>query len=143
MKPIAIKNKDNWLNHSHVLTRGRMTAGDLAEINNGMVSVEVVNNVPVVITKAGNQNILKVRRMVVQGTVAVLLNNGDDEPEKYEVSLPEQAEQLLPDDLDYICEQIDARSKPMSAEEQKRFLNGAGAHSEKNLSLVSPSLKSL
>jgi len=143
MKPLAIKNKDNWLNHSHILTRGRMTAGDMAEIANDMVSVEVVNNVPVVITKAGSQSILKVQRMVTQGVVAVLLDNGDDEPERYEVHLPEQADQLLPDDLDYICVQIDARSKPMSVEEQKRFLNSAGVHSEKNLSLEKPLQKSL
>lgn len=130
MKPIALKNAPHWMPHSHVLTKGRMTAGDSAEITNGMISVEMVGGAPLVVTKAGNQNLLKVQRMVISGVVAVMLDNGDDEPEKYEVSLPEDAADLLPEDLDYICAQIDAKSKSLSMEEQKRFLNSANGHSE-------------
>lgn len=141
MKPIAIKNAPHWLNHSHVLTRGRMTAGDLAAITNGMVSVEAVNGTPVVVTRAGDQNILKVQRMVTQGVVAVMLDNGEDgEPEKYEVHLPGEADQLLPEDLDYICAQIDAKSKPMSAEAQKAFLASANGHSGEHSNPVKLSL---
>ncbi len=136
MKPITLKNAPHWLNHSHVLVKGRMTAGDVAEITNGMVAVEVVNNTPVVITRGGNQNILKVRRMVTQGVVAVMLEDG----EKYEVQLPGGVEDLFQDDLDYICAQIDAKSRPLSAEEQKRFLNSAPERSEAHSNTVSLSL---
>lgn len=129
MKPIAIKNAPHWLNHSHVLTKGRMTAGDEAEINNGMVSVEVVNNTPVVVTHGGLLNMLKVQRMVTQGVVAVMLTGEDGELEKYEVKLPQEAADLLPKDLEYICQQIDAKSKPLSLEEQKAFLASANGHS--------------
>lgn len=139
MKPIALKNAPHWLNHSHVLIKGRLTAGDQAEIANGIVEVEVVNGNPVVVTKAGNQGILKVQRMVVQGVVAVMLEEG----ETYEVELPGEAENLFPDDLDYICKQIDAKSKPLSAEDQQRFLASANGHSETPLDPASPSLKSL
>jgi len=63
--------------------------------------------------------------MVTQGLVAVMLDDG----EKYEVNLPSEAENLLSDDLDYICAQIDAKSKPMSAQQQKAFLAFANGHS--------------
>lgn len=128
MKPIGLKNAPHWLNHSQVLVKGRMTAGDVAEITNGMVNAEVVNGVPLVITRAGNQNILKVRRMVLQGVVAVMLEDG----ETYEVGLPEHAEDLLAEDLDYICAQIDAKSKPLSVEQQRAFLASANGRSETN-----------
>lgn len=139
MKPIGLKNAPHWLNHSHVLTKGRMTAGDAAEITNGMVSAEVVNGMPLVITRAGNQNILKVRRMVVQGVVAVMLEDG----ETYEVALPAQAEELLTDDLDYICAQIDAKSRSLSVEQQQAFLASANGHSEASSDRASLSPMSL
>lgn len=133
MKPIALKNASHWLNHSHVLIKGRITAGDMAAITDSMVSVDMASNgTPVVITRAGRQSILKVQRMVTQGTVAVML----DEGETYEVKLPGEAEDLLPEDIDYICAQIDAKGKPLNAEEQQRFLNSASAPAEGSLSTM-------
>lgn len=126
MKPITIPNAPWWLNHSHVLTKGRMTAGDSAAITNGITGTETVNGVPTIVMKPGDQNILKVRRMITQGVVAVLLDDG----EKHEVKLPDQVEDLLDADLTYICSQIDARGKPMNAEELQRFLASANGHSE-------------
>jgi hypothetical protein len=137
MKSVSILNAPWWLNHSIVICKGRLLAGDVAEINNSMVTMEVVNGVPVVITKGGNQAILKVQRMITQGTVAVL----DDEGDPYEVSLPKDAHLLYQEDLEYICAQIDAKGKPMSAEAQKAFLASAKNHLEAhshpaNLSLM-------
>lgn len=136
MKPIALPNAPWWLNHSHVLTKGRMTAGDTAAITNSLVSAEIVNGTPVMITRGGNLSIEKVKRMVTSGTVAVMLDDG----EKHEVHLPEQAEDLLDDDLTYICAQIDAKGRPMNAEELKAFLASQNAHSEthSNLASLSP-----
>ena len=137
-QPLSIPNAAHWLNHSHVLIKGRMTAGDAAEIANGVVQIEMSGNTPVMITKAGLNNILKVRRMVVPGSiVAVMLEGG----ETYEVSLPDETENLFPDDLGFICEQIDAKSKPLSAKEQQDFLASANGRSETtspptNLSLL-------
>lgn len=126
MKSASIPNAPHWLNHSFVIAKGRMLSGDVAEITNGMVTVEVVNGTPIVITKAGSQNLLKVQRMITSGTVAVM----DSDGEKYEVKLPDDAHLLYQEDLEYICAQIDAKSKPLSVEEQKRFLNSANGHSE-------------
>ena len=126
MQPLALKNAEWWLNHSHVLIKGRLTAGDNAVIANGVVQVEMQGKEPVMVSKAGLANILKVQRMVTQGTVAVMLQGG----QTYEVSLPGEVENLFPDDLSYICEQIDALSKPLSAQEQKDFLAAASASSE-------------
>lgn len=126
MQPLALKNAEWWLNHSHVLIKGRLTAGDNAVIANGVVQVEMQGKEPVMVSKAGLANILKVQRMVTQGTVAVMLQGG----QTYEVSLPGEVENLFPDDLSYICDQIDALSKPLSAQEQKDFLASANAPSE-------------
>ena len=125
MQPLALKNAEWWLNHSHVLIKGRLTAGDNAVIANGVVQVEMQGKEPVMVSKAGLANILKVQRMVTQGTVAVMLQGG----QTYEVSLPGEVENLFPDDLSYICEQIDALSRPLSAQEQKDFLASASAPS--------------
>lgn len=126
LQPLALKNAEWWLNHSHVLLKGRLTAGDQAEIANGVVTVEMNGKEPVMVSKAGLANILKVQRMVTQGTVAVMLPGG----QTYEVSLPGEVENLFPDDLGYICEQIDAMSKPLSAKEQKDFLASVSVPSE-------------
>jgi hypothetical protein len=137
MKPLSIPNAPWWLNHSQVLAKGRLLAGDTAAITNELVSTDVVNGVPVMTNKGGNLNILKVQRMVSQGRVAVM----DPDGETYDVILPGGADQLFDADLNYICAQIDAKSRPLNAEEQKRFLTSVNGHSETsssqaNLSLV-------
>ena len=87
----------------------------------------------------GSVAVLKVQRMVRQGTVAIMLRGGA----KYEVSLPAQANKLTITDLNYIIGQIDVLSQPMSVEEQQAFLASANGHSTTNLETERPYLKSL
>lgn len=131
--PIAIPNAGHWLNHSHVLLKGLYLASDDAWVTNHIVSVTGAGTANVAMeTRAGDQALLKVKRMVTEGRVAVLLRDG----RKYEVSLPAEVESLLPTDLAYISEQIDALSRPMSAEEQTAFLASQNGRVEANLPAV-------
>lgn len=130
---IAIQNAPWWQPHSHVLLKGLYLAEDDAFVANGIVAVTGVGTPNATMeTRPGDQALLKVQRMVKQGTVAVMLRTG----QKYEVNLPGEAGKLLPIDLAYITEQIDAMSQPMSAEEQASFLKSANAHAEENLHRV-------
>ncbi len=139
MKQISIPNAPWWLPHSQVIAKGRLLAGDTAAITNGVVSADVINGVPVMVTKGGDLNIIKVQRMITYGKVAVM----DPDGETHEVTLPAEAEHLFDDDLNYICAQIDAKSHPLSAEEQKRFLPAASVPSETSSKPVSLSPVSL
>lgn len=133
MSEITITNAPHWLNHSYVRLKGLYLAEDEAAIANAMVSVTGAGTGNAnVETRAGDQALLKIGRMVSAGTVAVMLRGGA----KYEVSLPGDVGKLLPVDLAYISEQIDAISKPMSVEEQKAFLASQDGLLEGNLSLV-------
>jgi hypothetical protein len=130
---ISIQNAPWWANHSHVILRGLYTASDEAHVTNSIVSVTGAGTANVGMeTRAGDQAILKVQRMVAQGTVAVMLRSGH----KYEVQLPGDAGKLLPTDLSYISAQIDALSQPMSAEEQTAFLASQNGHAEATLQVV-------
>jgi hypothetical protein len=122
---ISIPNAPWWQNHSQVLLKGVLKASDEAWIQNKMISVSGVGANATVESNPGNSSILKVQRMVQQGTVSVMLKGG----QKYEVSLPKDAGELLATDLAYINSQIDALSAPMSAEEQQAFLASANAQS--------------
>lgn len=122
---IGLVNAPWWLPHSTVLLKGVLKASDEAWIQNSMISVTGAGQNAVVETNPGNSTILKVKRMVQQGTVAVMLRGG----QKYEVSLPKDAGELLSADLAYIVGQIDAMSQPMSAEEQQAFLESANGQS--------------
>jgi hypothetical protein len=136
MKQIPIPNAEWWMPHSQCIAKGRLLAGDTAAITNGIVSADIVNGTPVMVTKGGNINILKVQRMISYGKVAVM----DPDGEIHEVTLPEQADQLFDTDLNYICAQIDAKSRPLTLEEQKAFLASANGRLEtsSNLESLSP-----
>jgi hypothetical protein len=141
MKPRGIKPAEWWLAHSHCVLKGLYLAKDEAWVNNQMVHMQGVGTADVSVEQhAGDMNILKIQRMVMQGKVAVKLQ---PDGEIYEVTLPDQAEDLLTDDLTYIAAQITAISKPMSAKEQADFLASANGHSEASLTQESPFLKSL
>src|SRR5689334_10415369 len=99
MKQLPIPNASWWMPHSQVIAKGRMLAGDTAAITNGVVSTEIINGMPVVITKGGDANLLKIKRMITYGKVAVM----DPDGEKHEVTLPGEADQLFDQDLNYIC----------------------------------------
>jgi hypothetical protein len=128
MDTIGISNAPHWLNHSYVTLRGLYLAADEAWVTNQMVSVKNSGGETSVETRTGDQNLLKIQRMVTSGKVAVMLRNGST----YEVNLPQDAGKLLPSDVAYIVEQIDAAGKPMTAEEQAAFLASANAPSGTN-----------
>jgi len=126
---ISLPNAPWWLNHSTVTLKGLYLAIDDAYITNNIVSVQGAGTANATVqTKAGDQTLLKISRMVKSGTVAVMLRGG----QTYEVSLPQEAGKLLAKDASYIIEQIDALSQPLSAEEQASFLNSANAPAETN-----------
>jgi hypothetical protein len=127
--PISIPNAKWWLNHSHVELKGLFLAEDEAWMQNSIVSVQGAGTADVSVqTRSGDLGTLKIQRMVASGTVAVMLRNGST----YSVQLPKDAGKLLSGDLAYITSQIDALSKPMTAEEQINFLKSAKAPSETN-----------
>lgn len=126
---ITIQNAPWWQPHSHVLLKGLYLAEDEAYVANAIIAITGAGTAsPQMETRTGDQTLLKVQRMVRQGTVAVMLRTG----QKYEVSLPGEVGKLLPIDLAYIAAQIDATSQPMSAEAQKSFLASANGHAEAN-----------
>lgn len=126
--PIGITNAKHWLNHSNVMLKGPYLAGDEAWITNNMVSVQNVGTADAAVqTLAGNQGLLKIQRMVLPNSVvSVMLRDGTT----YDVALPLEAEKLFQSDLTYISAQIDAISRPMTAEEQIVFLASANAQLE-------------
>lgn len=132
---ITIDNAPWWAPHSHVVLRGLFLAEDEAAINNQAQTLsfnrEGASN-GTLTNQAGSATILKVQRMVQQGTVSVLLHGG----RKHDIALPSQASRLSTTDLNYINEQIDLVSRPMTAEEQMRFLASQNGRSEAHLSPV-------
>lgn len=133
MDTIGIPNAPWWLNNSTVVLKGLYLAEDDAWVTNNMLTIQGAGTTGATVeSHGGDQQILKVQRMVRQGTVAVMLRGGAT----YEVTLPQEAKKLLQVDLDYISKQIDALSQPMSAEEQEAFLASANAHSQANLTRV-------
>lgn len=139
---IAIPNAAWWLPHSHVLLKGLYLTEDDAYIQNQAQTFKVEGANTANVTAQGQMGsvaVLKVQRMVRQGTVAIMLRGGA----KYEVSLPSQANKLTITDLNYIIGQIDVLSQPMSVEEQQAFLACANGHLATNSETERPYLKSL
>lgn len=135
MDTIGIPNAPWWLNNSTVALKGLYLAEDDAWVTN-QVSTSKIQNAGstnmTVETNVGNQSVLKIQRMVTQGTVAVMLKGG----KTYTVHLPQEAGKLLPPDANYILAQIDELGQPMSAEEQASFLASANGQSEATLKVV-------
>ena len=132
---IPIENASWWLPHSHVALRDLYLAEDEAAINNQANSIRLQQegaSGKALVNQAGSLVILKVQRMVHEGVVAVMLRGG----RKHEVKLPADVHKLSPTDLQYLNEQIDLFSRPMSAEEQEAFLASANGRSEGHLSAV-------
>ncbi len=127
---IAILNAPHWLNHSTVVLRGPILAEDGAWVTNQIIALENARENGE--SHAGDQLLLKVKRMVKQGVVAVMLKSGAT----YEVTLPKDVSKLLLTDLAYISREIDAISEPMSAEEQTSFLASINGHSKDSLKVV-------
>lgn len=128
LKQRPIKNAEWWLNHSMVVLHSLYTAKHQAWVTNNMVSVRNDPNNSLQM-RAGDESLLKIQCMVVSGSkVAVRLSDG----EVWECALPDEAEELLPDDIAYISAQINAISQAMNAGEQAAFLASANAHAGEN-----------
>lgn len=132
---ITIPNAPWWQPHSHVQLKGLYLAEDDAFVTNQTSTFSVNGAGTANVTaqaQPGNSAIYKIQRMVRQGTVSIMLRGGA----KYEVSLPAQANRLTITDVNYIIEQIDALSQPMSVEEQQAFLLSQNGRLEAPLSVV-------
>lgn len=125
MDTVGIANAPHWLNHSIVTIKADYTAGDQAWILN-QITLTPTDDAHVT---ERHQDILKVKRMVLPGSVVAVPRPGG---RTKTVNLPQEASQLLVPDLDYIVSQIDAANKPMTAEEQAAFLASASAPSGGN-----------
>lgn len=122
---LHIPNAAWWLPHSHVEIREDLLAEDQEWISNQ--SSRVVNaGTPGarVESSLGSASVLLVRRMVVQGVVAVRRSGGRIKT----VQLPSEAGKLLSFDLEYIVTQIGKYNEPMTEDEQSDFLPSVNGH---------------
>ena len=123
-----IPNAPHWLNHSVVIVKEDYTAADEAWILNKLISIESSS---VQIT-GKHKDILTVQRMVQAGSVvAVQRSNGRVKT----VKLPQEAEELLWSDVEYIIAELDKLKgpPPLTEAEQKDFLPASNEHSQAHL----------
>jgi len=126
-----IPNASHWLNHSVVIVKEDYTAADEAWILNKLISIESSS---VQIT-GKHKDILTVQRMVQAGSVvAVQRSNGRVKT----VHLPQEAEDLLWSDVEYIIAELDKLKGPpsMTKQEQEDFQTPVSEHSQANLRSV-------
>ena len=125
-----IPNAAHWLNHSVVIVKEDYTAADEAWILNKLISIESSS---VQIT-GKHKDILTVQRMVQAGSlVAVQRSNGRVKT----VHLPQEAEELLWSDLQYILAEINKLNEPpMTKKEQEDFPTPVSEHLQANLRSV-------
>lgn len=132
---IGIENAKWWLPQSHVVIKEDLLVSDQEWITNQTIKIAAVGNTnggngnAEVESRLGSANRLLIERMVVEGVVAVSRPRGRVKT----VHLPAEASQLLQADLDYIVEQINALTQPMTAAEQKDFLPGAKGQLQEHL----------
>lgn len=130
---VGIPNAKWWLPHSHVIIKEDLLAEDQEWIANN--STQLVNpgtQFARIDSRLGSANLLLIKRMVVQGVVAVK-RSGD---RIKTVNLPQDAHKLMATDLQYIAAQIQALNEPMTEGEQEDFLPGVNGQSETSLNLV-------
>lgn len=136
MDIIGIPNASWWLPHSHVEIKEDYTAADDQWVEARIVKLSVQGkgqNMTPDIQQGKARGVLQAERMVQPGgVVAVQRRNGRVKT----VHLPQEAEQLLLNDLNYIIEQIDALNEVMGPEEHTNFLPGAAEPSETSLKMV-------
>lgn len=136
MDIIGIPNAPHWLPHSHVEIKEDYTAADdqWVEARTVKLSVQGTGSKATPDIQAGKaRGVLQVERMAQPGgVVAVQRRNGRVKT----VHLPQEAEELLLNDLNYIIEQIDALNEVMTPEELNNFLPGAADPSETSLKMV-------
>lgn len=126
---IGIPNASWWMPHSQVLIKEDLLAEDQEWITNQ--TTRIINpgtQFARVEQSVGSAGILLVKRMVVQGVVAVKRSNDRVKT----VNLPQEANKLLSQDIEYITEQIGKYNQPMSTQEQQDFLTSASEPSGTN-----------
>lgn len=136
MDTVGLDNAPWWLPHSHVEVKEDYTAADESWVQARAVKVNVQGSgsrTTADVQQGKERGILQIERMVQPGgVVAVQRRNGRVKT----VHLPQEAEQLLLVDLNYIISQMDALTDVMTPEEQSDFLPGAGEQSETSLKMV-------
>lgn len=125
-----IPNAPHWLNNSAVICKEDYTAGDEAWILNQLVRIDSLSAQ----VTGKHKDILTVQRMVQPGSiVAVKRSNGRIKT----VHLPQEADELLWSDTQYIVEQIAKLNEPpMTPDEQETFPKPVSEHSQANLRSV-------
>ena len=126
-----IPNAQHWLNNSVVVVKEDYTAGDEAYVMNTLVRIDAGNAVQLT---GKHHSIVLVKRMVQHGSVVAVPRSGG---RVKTVHLPDEAENLLLHDLEYIVEQITKLNEPaMTPEEQEAFPQPVSEHSQANLKRV-------
>lgn len=125
-----IPNAPHWNNNSVVIVKEDYTAADEAWILNRLVAIDA-NTVQIT---GKHKDILTVKRMVQPGSIVAVKRSGD---RIKTVHLPQEAEELLWNDLQYIVEQITKLNEPpMTQEEQETFPKPVSESSQANLTRV-------
>lgn len=119
---ITIDNAPWWQSGSGVVIREDMLAEDDAAITNAAIRIVGLDSqAPTMVNETGSVGIIKVKRMVLHGTVIVNRPGGRVKT----VLLPHDAGKLLVVDLNYIVKQIDFFNAPMTEIEKKGSSSGA------------------
>ena len=125
-----IPNAPHWLNNSVVIVKEDYTAGDEAYILNQLVRIDSASAQ----VTGKHKDILTVQRMVQPGSVVAVNRSGG---RVKTVHLPQEADELLWSDTQYIVEQITRLNEPpMTEEEVKAFPTPVSEHSQANLTRV-------
>ena len=125
-----IPNAPHWLNNSVVIVKEDYTAGDEAWILNQLVRIDSTSAQ----VTGKHKDILTIQRMVQPGSVVAVNRSGG---RVKTVHLPQEADELLWSDTQYIVEQITRLNEPpMTEDEKKGSSTPAKEHSQANLTRV-------
>lgn len=136
MDTFKIENAPWWLPHSIVVMREDYTAADESWVQARMMKIGVQRdgqNATPDIQMGKERGVLQVERMVQAGSVVAVLRSAG---RTKTVHLPQEAEQLLLPDLNYIIQQIDALNQVIMPEDQANFLPSANEHVAEHLQKV-------
>lgn len=126
-----IPNAPHWLNHSVVIVKEDYTAADEASVLHALIRLNEDNALEL---PKKHADIVKVQRMVQPGSV-VAINRSNGRVKT--VHLPEQVEELLWNDLQYILKEINKLNEPpMTKKEQEDFQTPVSEHLQANLRSV-------
>ena len=132
MNTIGIKNAAWWLPHSTVVLKADYQAKDEAWILNSLVSMDGTNAVQMT---GKHKDILTVQRMTQPGSVVAVQR---EEGRVLTVRLPDEAEELLWTDVEYINAEIEKLKGPplLTQEQQAAFLEALNGATPEHLTRV-------